>query len=342
MVRKIFVLLCLLVVLALTLQPVSFADGGYTLRQYICDYYAEVYGESDVSFERITVTDTERQDELWQLPGEFFDNELFLSEIDKVDEPFVIQTQKRYYVTLQSAGGNLFYLGITGGGEVFFGRYADSDKPNYCEYRVKDTGKLLDTLLSVCAAGAEGYISQKPVVYVPKCSEWAVSAVTRGAELSFIPDYLLSRDFFENASRIEFCRMAYRMLNEKQQAEPNQYQHPFADVDKDEKDLAYLYEKGIINGKSAETFSPDDSISREEAAAILDRLFAFICEPDAAEKSDKLYSDDGVISDWAKKSVYSMKARGIMVGVSDEIFAPHELFSLEQTVITLVRIYEYN
>ena len=37
-----------------------------------------------------------------------------------------------------------------------------------------------------------------------------------------------------------------------------------------------------------------------------------------------------------------MKARGIMVGVSDEIFAPNELFSLEQTVITLVRIYEYN
>ena len=106
--------------------------------------------------------------------------------------------------------------------------------------------------------------------------------------------------------------------------------------------MAYLYEKGIINGKSAETFSPDDSISREEAAAILDRLFAFICKPDAAEKSDKLYSDDGVISDWAKASVYSMKARGIMVGVSDDIFAPHELFSLEQTVITLVRIYEYN
>lgn len=342
MVRKIFVSLCLITVLAAALQSVSFADGGYNLRQYICDYYAEVYSENDVSFERITVTDTERQDELWQLPGEFFDNELFLSEIDKVDEPFVIQTQKRYYVTLQSASGNLLYLGITGGGEVFFGRYADSDKPNYCEYRVKDTAKLSDTLLSVCATGAEGYISQKPAVYVPECSEWAVSAVTRGAELSFIPDYLLSRDFSENASRIEFCRMAYRMLNEKQQAEPNQYQHPFIDVDKDEKDLAYLYEKGIIKGKTAEKFSPDDNISREEAAAILDRLFLFICKPDAAEKSNKPYSDDGEISNWAKDSVYSMKARGIMVGVSDDIFAPHELFSLEQTVITLVRVYEYN
>ena len=83
MVRKILVLLCLIAVLTAALQSVSFADGGYTLKQYIYDYYAEIYSENDVSFERITVTDTERQDELWQMSGEFFGNELFLSEIDK-------------------------------------------------------------------------------------------------------------------------------------------------------------------------------------------------------------------------------------------------------------------
>ena len=62
-----------------------------------------------------------------------------------------------------------------------------------------------------------------------------------------------------------------------------------------------------------------------------------------ADNSDKekLYADDNTISDWAKNSVYSMKTHKIMIGVDNDSFSPKTLFSLEQTVVTLVRIYEY-
>ena len=62
-----------------------------------------------------------------------------------------------------------------------------------------------------------------------------------------------------------------------------------------------------------------------------------------ADNSDKekLYADDNTISDWAKNSVYSMKTHKIMIGVDNETFSPKTPFSLEQTVVTLVRIYEY-
>lgn len=83
-------------------------------------------------------------------------------------------------------------------------------------------------------------------------------------------------------------------------------------------------------------FYPNDPISREEAAAILDRLFKFVYKTDADNSDEeKLYADDNTISDWAKNSVYSMKTHKIMIGVDSDSFSP------EQTVVTLVRIYEY-
>ena len=110
--------------------------------------------------------------------------------------------------------------------------------------------------------------------------------VTKAAEKSFIPTGLLELNFSESAKRIDFCRIAYRMLNEKEQINEIECTHPFTDVDKDERELAYLYENGIIKGKSATEFYPNDFISREEAATILDRLFKFIYKTDG-DDSDK-------------------------------------------------------
>ncbi len=341
--KKIFSFLMIsAMILTTTLCAVN-ADNGYTIKDYITNYYSEIYREgADAAFDKITIQDTNRKNELWVLTGNLSQYNIFNNKIEKVENPYVIQTAERYYITLQSTAGNYLYLCITKNGEMFFGRYADYDKPNYCEYIVAEYAAVSNELSQICQTGINGYINQNAVEGIPKCSEWALGYVTKAAEKSFIPTILLELNFSESAKRIDFCRMAYRMLNEKEQINVIERTHPFTDVDKDERELAYLYENGIIKGKSATEFYPNDSISREEAATILDRLFKFIYKTDADNSDkEKFYADDNTISDWAKNSVYSMKTHKIMIGVDNDSFSPKTPFSLEQTVVTLVRIYEY-
>ena len=150
--------------------------------------------------------------------------------------------------------------------------------------------------------------------------------MTKAAEKSFIPTILLELNFSESAKRIDFCRMAYRMLNEKEQINVIERTHPFTDVDKDERELAYLYENGIIKGKSATEFYPNDSISREEAAAILCRLINKIYPGRDATAQYFDFADSGQISDWAMNDIQVICNMGIMQGMGDNRFAPKGLY----------------
>lgn len=53
-----------------------------------------------------------------------------------------------------------------------------------------------------------------------------------------------------------------------------------------------------------------------------------------------MYSDEAAISDWTMAYAASMKAMGIMQGISEEEFAPKETYTLEQAIATMVRLYE--
>ena len=341
--KKLFCFLTVTAMLLSVMLWVASADDRYTLKDYIRHCFSETYQESvESSLEKIVLLDTSRENELWVLSGALSEYVVFDSPIEKTENAYIIQTAERYYITLQSATGNPVYLGITQNGEIFFGRYADYDKANYCEYLAADPAAVWAELSEICQPDQNGYINQKPAAKIPKCSDWAREAVAKAAEKSFIPSILMQYDFSENAERIDFCRMAYRMLNEKSQIEPHESTHPFTDVDKDERELAYLYEIGIIKGKSDTGFYPNDSISREEAATILNRLFRHIYPNELSDSdAEALYDDDSTVSDWAKSAVYAMKSHKIMVGVDHNSFAPKSPFSLEQTVITLVRIFEY-
>ena len=81
---------------------------------------------------------------------------------------------------------------------MFFGRYADYDKPNYCEYIVAESAAVSNELSQICQTGINGYINQNAAEGIPKCSEWALGYVTKAAEKSFIPTILLELNFSES------------------------------------------------------------------------------------------------------------------------------------------------
>lgn len=95
---------------------------------------------------------------------------------------------------------------------------------------------------------------------------------------------------------------------------------------------------GLVQGKGERKFDPTGEITREEAAALLMRLYrAYGGEVSTGEVE---YADKDAISDWARADVYSAALMGIMQGVGENTFNPKGNYTREQAVVTLKRLYE--
>jgi len=90
-----------------------------------------------------------------------------------------------------------------------------------------------------------------------------------------------------------------------------------------------LVEAGVINGTSANTYSPAKNITRADFATLAVRLFKFEGEAEtfADVPSDKYYAEPVGIA----------KANGIVNGVSDTEFAPMKEISREDMMVMLYR-----
>ncbi len=112
---------------------------------------------------------------------------------------------------------------------------------------------------------------------------------------------------------------------------------PFTDTDNEH--IGVLNALGIINGKSETEFAPNDSLTREEAAAILYRMINKIYPGWDATAQYFDFADSAEISEWAMNDIQVICNMGIMKGVGDNRFAPKELYTTEQAIATLVRVY---
>lgn len=84
---------------------------------------------------------------------------------------------------------------------------------------------------------------------------------------------------------------------------------PFIDVNKN-KDLSFIeraYHFGIVNGVSETEFNPDGEITRQEAAAMLMRVYRNYAEIEKISGEAKFYDDED-IAEWAKEDVYSINS----------------------------------
>jgi hypothetical protein len=111
----------------------------------------------------------------------------------------------------------------------------------------------------------------------------------------------------------------------------------FSDVASDNwaySEVAKAVKAGYISGYSDGTIGASKPISRQEAAAIVDRLLG---ESDV-ESTATTYSDSAAIALWAKDSVEAIVAKGIMSGYAqDNSFKPTESITRAEAVVTLDR-----
>ena len=93
-----------------------------------------------------------------------------------------------------------------------------------------------------------------------------------------------------------------------------------------------LASKGIINGTTESTFSPDGTISRAEIAALLVRTLSKL-DPNADGKFTDVRR-----SDWYFGAAGSAKKHGIMIGTSATTFAPKVNIPKDQIVAVAARV----
>lgn len=95
---------------------------------------------------------------------------------------------------------------------------------------------------------------------------------------------------------------------------------------------------GIVTGYEDGTFRPYKTISRQEAAAMLNRLYTALGGT-VDTTSDSTYADDAQIGEWARDSVYAVREINIMNGKLDNKFCPKDGYTAEQAVVTMERMY---
>ena len=99
------------------------------------------------------------------------------------------------------------------------------------------------------------------------------------------------------------------------------------------------YNIGIVNGVSESEFNPNGDITRQEAAAMLMRVYKNYAEWENIQ-NDYLFADNDVIADWAKEDVCGINSLGVMQGMGSDTFAPLEHYTVEQAIATFLRLYE--
>ena len=164
-----------------------------------------------------------------------------------------------------------------------------------------------------------------------KASEWAIDELRKAAAFGLIPDTFDGKDFTKPINRAEFaavCVKVYESMSgvEAAPANPN----PFTDTD----DVYVLkaLNIGLTAGTSATTFEPDLLLNREQAAAMLTRVYKYFAYDDWSLEADgdfpliytkqAPFDDDAKISGWARDSVYFMASKGIINGIGNNLFAP--------------------
>ena len=174
--------------------------------------------------------------------------------------------------------------------------------------------------------------------YTGFISPWAKETVSEAKRLNIIKTDA-NYNYTAFISREEFCELVFNYIKNFPGSafSVGIIKPPFTDTDNEH--IEVLNALGIIKGKSETEFAPNDSLTREEAAAILCRLISKIYPGWDATAQYFDFADSGQISDWAMNDIQVICNMGIMQGVGDNRFAPKELYTTEQAVATLVRVY---
>lgn len=152
---------------------------------------------------------------------------------------------------------------------------------------------------------------------------WAVSHIKKLSELGIINGYEDNSFKPDNQiSRAEFTAILARISGDELVNE----ELSFVDTSESEwynEYIVWAVKNGITNGTDDTHFSPEEFITREDMCVMITRYMSLKgINTDAVSDNDTVFTDDSEISEYAKLSVYQLKAMEIVNGLEDNSFAP--------------------
>ncbi len=172
-------------------------------------------------------------------------------------------------------------------------------------------------------------------------SKWAEESIKKAISLGIVPENIQSK-YTDKITRGEFCRLAVQAYMSKMGNKVDtEAESPFIDVDN-----AYItsaYKLKIVAGVGNNKFAPNNDITRQEAAVMLNNLASATGVNNNTPKKEKFIDEDH-FAVWAKKEIYSVAGiksgdTYVMVGTEPQKFSPWMNYTREQAIATVYRLY---
>ena len=143
-----------------------------------------------------------------------------------------------------------------------------------------------------------------------------------------------------NMTRAMFVTVLYRMAGEP---DASKYDNPFEDV----KDgmwytdaVCWAAANGIVKGVSDKAFAPNADVTREQAAAFMQRYASFQKYDVSAKNDLSAFTDAASISSWAKADMQWAVGAGLINGMTKTTIAPQGTATRAQVATILMRFCE--
>lgn len=174
-----------------------------------------------------------------------------------------------------------------------------------------------------------------------KTSAGAQSEINETLQEGLVDMSLLGDDYTKDCTRLQLCSMAVK-LAEKMTGKviPPAPASTFTDTQNEYALKACA--AGIIGGTTETTFSPEQTLTRQEMAAFLYRALQYVkanSDIRYTPYTSRLdsYTDSGQLQGWAVEPMAFMDALGLITGISATTLSPNNNCTIEEALIVANR-----
>ena len=193
-------------------------------------------------------------------------------------------------------------------------------------------GLVYDAAAGTIRDGGTTPVDPEPAGDQP--SSWAAEQVNAAIAAGLVPE-ALQAGYTSTATRAQFCALAvelYETVTGSEIAERAEF------TDTTDVNVQKMAGIGVINGVGNGQFNPSGQLTREQAATILVRLADAMGQP--LPEGATSFADNASIASWALDAVGRAQAGGLMGGIGNNQFSPQGAYTVEQSILTILRLYE--